>query len=107
MAVTLGKDASAAPPVGTNIISASYTEDCEIVDISNRSNIGGSAGAPGYKQNKAGFTTKTWEIECHDATALITGLEANAASGSWMVMSVTENISIDGAVTYSVSAKQA
>jgi hypothetical protein len=104
MAISLGKDGS-APPLGTNIISATYTEECETVDVSNRDNIGGSAGAPGYKANLAGFTTKTWEIECHDATGLIADLEANASSG-WKVMSVTENISIDGAVTFSVTAKE-
>jgi len=104
MAIILGKDQS-APPVGTNIISATYTEECETIDISNRDNISGSTGAPGYKMSTAGFTTKTWEIECHDATGLITDLQANASSG-WKVMSVTENIGVDGAVTFSVTAKE-
>ena len=104
MAIALGKDGG-DPPFGAGIISATYTEECETIDISNRDNIGGAAGAPGYKANDAGFTTKTWEIECHDATGLITALEA-AATG-WAVMSVTENISIDGAVTFSVTAKEA
>jgi hypothetical protein len=49
--------------------------------------------------------TKTWEIECHDATGLITSLEASATSG-FSVMSVTENIGVDGAVTYNVTAKE-
>jgi hypothetical protein len=104
MAITLGKDASSAPPFGTGIISATYTEECETVDISNRSNIGGSSGAPGYKAAKAGFTTKTWEIECHDATGLITSLAA--AGSGFSVMSVTENIGVDGAVTFNVTAKE-
>jgi hypothetical protein len=104
MAITLGKDASSAPPFGTGIISATYTEDCETVDISNRSNIGGSAGNPGTKVARAGFTTKTWEIECHDPTGLITSLQA--AGSGFSVMSVTENIGIDGAVTFNVTAKE-
>ena len=105
MAISLGKDAS-APPVGEGIISATFTEECETVDISNRSNVGGSAGAPGRKMSKAGFVTKTWEIECHDPDGLITSLNAAGTSGSYSVMSVSENISIDGAVTYSVSLKE-
>lgn len=105
MAITLGKDASThSAPFGTGIITATYTQECETVDISNRSNIGGSAGAPGRKVAKAGFVTKTWEIECHDPTALVSGLEA--AGSGWTVMGVTENIGIDGAVTYTVSAKE-
>jgi hypothetical protein len=105
MAISLGKDAS-APPFGEGIISATFTEECETIDISNRSNIGGSAGAPGRRVSKAGFITKTWEIECHDPDGLITSLTAAGTSGSYSVMSVSENISIDGAVTYSVSLKE-
>ena len=100
---TLGKDQSDAPPFGgSGIISASFNQECETVDISNRGNIGGSAGAPGRKAFKAGFTKKTWEIETHDASGLITALEA--AGTGFTVMSVAENISIDGAITYTVTA---
>lgn len=105
MAISLGKD-SAAPPFGEGVISATYTEECETVDISNRSNIGGSVGAPGRKVSRAGFVTKTWEIECHDPDGLIASLTAAGTSGSFSVMSVSENIGIDGAVTYSVSLKE-
>jgi hypothetical protein len=105
MAISLGKDAS-APPFGEGIISATFTEECETIDISNRSNIGGSSGAPGRKVSKAGFVTKTWEIECHDPDGLITSLNAAGTSGSFSIMSVTENVSIDGAVTYNVTAKE-
>jgi hypothetical protein len=103
MAISLGKD-GAAPPFGAGIISATYTEECETIDISNRSNVGGSTGTPGRKMSKAGFVTKTWEIECHDATSLITNLEA--AGSGFSVMSVSENISVDGAVTFNVTAKE-
>jgi hypothetical protein len=102
MAIGLGKDGS-APPLGGGIISATYTEECETIDISNRGNVGTGAGR---KIFAAGFTTKTWEIECHDATGLIASLEASSPTG-FTVMSVSENISIDGAVTYSVTLKEA
>lgn len=102
MAITLGKDHS-TPPFGAGIISATYTEEVETVDISNRDNVGGGVG---YKQSAAGFTTKTWEIECHDAAGVVASLEANPTSG-FTVMSVSENIGVDGAVTYSVTAKEA
>jgi hypothetical protein len=105
MAISLGKDAS-APPFGEGIISASFTEECEIVDISNRSNIGGSAGAPGRRVSRAGFVTKTWEIECHDPDGLITSLNAAGTAGQFSVMSVSESVSVEGAVTYSVTVKE-
>jgi hypothetical protein len=104
MAITLGKDVSTEPPFGAGVISATYTEEAETIDISNRSNVGDNVG-PGKKVAAVGFTTKTWEIECHDPTGLITALEANATTG-WSVMSVSENIGIDGAVTYNVTAKE-
>ena len=106
MAITLGKDFATNPPFGGGIITASYTEEKELVDCTNRDNCGGTSGGPGYRANKAGFSTKTWEIECHDKTGLITALESQAVSGSWTVMSVAENISVDGAITYTVTAKQ-
>lgn len=103
MAIALGKDGS-APPFGDDIISATYTEECEVVDVSNRDNVGGSADVAGYRAYMAGFATKTWEIECHSATGLIASLEANGSG--FQVMSVTENISIDGAVTFTVTCRE-
>ena len=104
MAITLGKDGS-APPKGTDIINATYTEECEVVDVTNRSNEGGASGVAGYRAYMAGFKTKMWEVECHDASGLITSLTANTP-GQFEVMSVSENISIDGAVTYTVSLRE-
>jgi hypothetical protein len=104
MAIELGKDGS-APPFGADVISATYTEESEVIDVTNRSNKGGTSGNPGYRAYKAGLTSKLWEIECHDASGLITALETNAASG-FTVMGVTENISIDGAVTFTVTARE-
>ena len=106
MAIALGKDGS-APPFGTDIISATYTEETEVVDVTNRTNKGGTTGNPGYRAYKAGLASKLWEIECHDATGLITALESNTATSSFIVMGVTENISIDGAVTFTVTAREA
>jgi hypothetical protein len=105
MAITLGKDATGAP-FGAGIISATFTQECETIDISNRTNIAGSSGGAGKKAFKAGFVTKTWEIECHDATGLITSLETAGTAGQFSVMSVSENIGIDGAVTFNVTAKE-
>lgn len=107
MAITLGKDAATAPPFGVGIISATYTEEQEQIDVTNRSNIGGSAGGPGYRAYAAGFVSKTWEIECHDATGVMTQLETNTGTNGWIVMGVTENISVDGAVTFTVTAREA
>jgi hypothetical protein len=106
MAISLGKDAASAPPFGEGIISASFTEECETIDVSNRSNVGGSSGAPGRRVSRAGFVTKTWEIECHDPDGLITSLTAAGTAGSFSIMSVSENIGVDGAVTYNVTAKE-
>ena len=106
MAITLGKDGS-APPFGTDIISATYTEECELIDVTNRTNKGGSTGNPGFRANAAGFKTKMWEIECHDATGLVAALGTNTATSNFIVMSVAENISIDGAVTFTVTAREA
>ena len=104
MAITLGKDGGgSSPPFGAGIISATYTEECETVDVSNRANVGTGAGRRVFL---AGFTTKTWEIECHDADAVITSLEAANPTG-WTVMSVTENIGVDGAVTFNITAREA
>jgi len=104
MAIELGKDGS-APPFGSDIISATFTEESEVIDVTNRTNKGGSSGNPGYRAYKAGLTSRLWEIECHNASGLISALEENAATG-YTVMGVTENISIDGAVTFTVTARE-
>lgn len=103
MAITLGKDASATIPFGEGIISATFTEECETIDVSNRANVGSGAGR---KTFLAGFKTKTWEIECHDADGVISSLETANPSG-YTVMSVSESIGLDGAVVYSLSVKEA
>lgn len=89
------------PPFGSNIISATYTEECDVIDISNRDNT-----LDGYKASKAGFVTKTWEIECHDASTAIADL-TNDATGGFTVMGITESASVDGAKTFTITAKEA
>jgi hypothetical protein len=105
MAITLGKDGS-APPFGTDVISATYTEEVEIIDVTNRTNKGGTSGNPGFRAYKSGLTSKLWEIECHNATGLLTALQSNTPTSNFLVMGITENISIDGAVTYTVTARE-
>lgn len=100
---SLGKDGD-APPLGADVISATYTEECEVVDVTNRGNEGGATDAAGYRAYKAGFQTKMWEIECHNPTDLISSLTGTGSG--FQVMSVTENISIDGAVTFTVTARE-
>ena len=80
-----------------------FTEECETIDVSNRGNVGSGAGR---KVFRAGFKTKTWEIECHDPDGVITSLEAANPTG-YTVMSVSENIGVDGAVTYNLTVKEA
>jgi hypothetical protein len=104
MAIELGWKAGTAPPFGTDVISATFTEEVETIDISNRSNVG--SGAVGQRAYKTGFKATTWEIECHDATGLVAALESNTATNGYIVTSVTENISIDGAVTFTVTARE-
>jgi hypothetical protein len=106
MAITLGKDA-VAPPFGVGIISATFTEEQEQIDVTNRSNMGGSTGGPGYRAYAAGFVSRTWEIECHDATGLVTQLETNTDTNGYIILSVGENIGVDGAVTFTVTAREA
>jgi hypothetical protein len=106
MAIKLGKDGS-APPFGTDVISATYTEECEVIDVTNRTNKGGTTDNPGYRAYMAGLTSKLWEIECHDVNGLMVALETNTPTSNFIVMGITENISIDGAVTFTVTAREA
>jgi hypothetical protein len=105
MAIALGK-AGVTPPFGTDIISATLTRECEAVDVTNRTNQGASGTSPGFRAFMAGFESQTWEIECHDATGLVTALNTNSATSDFIVTGITENVSIDGAVTYTVTARE-
>ena len=99
MAVTLGRNGTLSAPYGGNIISVTKTVESEAVDVSNRSNT-----SSGFKVSQAGFKSVTWEIECHDPSTAISQLTVSNAGGV-AVTNVTENIGIDGAVTYTITAK--
>ena len=100
MAVTLGRNGSLSAPYGSNIINITKTVETEAVDVSNRSNTAG-----GYKVSQAGFKSVTWEIECHDPGVAMTDLMDANTDGGVTVTNVTENINVDGAVTYTITAK--
>ena len=100
MAVTLGRSGTLSPPYGNNIINVTKTVEMETIDVSNRGNT-----SSGYKVFQPGFKMTTWEIECHDPTGVVTALTSSTTGSSATVMSVTENIGVDGAVTFTVTAK--
>lgn len=91
----------AALPSGVNatgIISVSINNECEAVDITHR----GVTGS--FRQATGGFTATTYDIECLDASAVMTALEAGP-TGGYQVMSVTESQPLDGPVTYTVTVR--
>lgn len=100
MAISLGY--AAGGPTGANgatgIISVSYSEEVEAIDITHRGVTGG------YRQATGGFVTKTLEIECLDATAVMANL--GSTDSGYAVVSVTENQPLDGPVTYNVTVKE-
>lgn len=107
MAISLGYAATGATGQSamgvTGIISVSYTEEVEAIDITHRgSSVSGVADA--FRVATGGFVTKTVEIECLDATTVMTKL-AEAGSG-YAVTSVTENQPLDGPVTFTVTARE-
>ncbi len=99
MAITLGRDGALSPSFGTDIISVSKTSESEQIDVSNRTNSTGN-----YRVFLSGFTNETWEVECHDATGLITEIGNDTSSG-YTVTNVTENINLDGPVTFTVTIR--
>lgn len=105
MAITLGKAGSGVPTVaGDNIVSASLTTEADVIDVTSRSTS--SDGNPAYREYKVGLTSETWEIECYDPTGVLTSLQAQLVSGAYGVMSVSENVNLDGPVTYTLSLRK-
>jgi hypothetical protein len=105
MAISLGY--AAGSPTGANgatgVISVSWSNEVEAVDITHRGHgVSGVAGA--FRVATGGFVTRTVEIECLDASAVMTAL-AQAGSG-YAVTSVTENQPLDGPVTFTVTARE-
>jgi hypothetical protein len=104
MAITLGRDGGA--PTGhngaTGIISVTWTRESTAIDVSHRGLV--AATGISYKAATGGFVTRTAEIECLDATAVMTSL-ASAGTG-YTVTNVSETRPLDGPVTFTVTAKK-
>jgi len=104
MAISLGY--AAGSPTGANgatgVISVNFTTEVEAVDITHRGSATSVADA--FRVATGGFVTRTVEIECLDATSVMTSL-AQAGSG-YAVTSVTENQPLDGPVTFTVTARE-
>lgn len=104
MAITLGRNG--AVPTGSNgatgILSVTWTREAESVDITHRGLV--NASGISYKAVTGGFASRTAEIECLDASAVISSL-ASAGTG-FIVTTVTENQPLDGPVTFTLTAKQ-
>jgi hypothetical protein len=104
MAVALGRDGGA--PTGgngaTGIINVTWNQEVTAIDVSHRGLVNPSGIS--YKAATGGFITRTAEIECLDATAVMTSL-ASAGSG-YTVLNVSENRPLDGPVTFTLTAKK-
>ena len=104
MAVTLGRDGGA--PTGgngaTGVINVTWNQEVTAVDVTHRGLV--NASGISYKAATGGFVTRTAEIECLDATAVMTSL-ASAGSG-YTVLNVSENRPLDGPVTFTLTAKK-
>ena len=104
MAVSLGRDGGA--PTGNNgatgVLNVTWNQEVTAVDVSHRGLV--NASGISYKAATGGFVTRTAEIECLDATAVMTSL-ASAGSG-YTVLTVSENRPLDGPVTFTLTAKK-
>jgi hypothetical protein len=104
MPVTLGRDGG--NPTGSNgatgITSVTWTREVTAIDVSHRGLVNPSGIS--YKAATGGFITRTAEIECLDATAVMSSL-ASAGTG-YIVTNVSENRPLDGPVTFTLTAKK-
>jgi hypothetical protein len=104
MPVTLGRDGG--NPTGSNgatgITSVTWTREVTPIDVSHRGLVNPSGIS--YKAATGGFITRTAEIECLDATAVMSSL-ASAGTG-YIVTNVSENRPLDGPVTFTLTAKK-
>lgn len=104
MAVTLGRDGGA--PTGgngaTGIVNVTWNQEVTAIDVTHRGLV--NASGISYKAATGGFVTRTAEIECLDATAVMTSL-AGAGTG-YVVTNVSENRPLDGPVTFTLTAKK-
>ena len=104
MAVTLGRDGGS--PTGgngaTGIVNVTWNQEVTAVDVTHRGLV--NASGISYKAATGGFVTRTAEIECLDATAVMSSL-AGAGTG-YIVTNVSENRPLDGPVTFTLTAKK-
>ena len=104
MAVTLGRDGGS--PTGgngaTGIVNVTWNQEVTAVDVTHRGLV--NASGISYKAATGGFVTRTAEIECLDATAVMASL-AGAGTG-YIVTNVSENRPLDGPVTFTLTAKK-
>ena len=104
MAITLGKAGTGAPSFGDNIISATKNDETDVIDITSRTTDG--TANPSYREFDTGLESSTWEIECYDPSGLMSDLTTQLSDGSYGVVSVSENITLDGPNTYTVTLRQ-
>ncbi len=104
MAVALGRDGGA--PTGgngaTGVIAVTWNQESTAIDVTHRGLV--NASGISFKAATGGFITRTAEIECLDATAVISSL-AGAGTG-YIVTNVSENRPLDGPVTFTLTAKK-
>ena len=104
MAVTLGRDGGS--PTGgngaTGIVNVTWNQEVTAIDVTHRGLV--NASGISYKAATGGFVTRTAEIECLDATAVMSSL-AGAGTG-YIVTNVSENRPLDGPVTFTLTAKK-
>ena len=104
MAVSLGRDGGA--PTGgngaTGVLHVTWNQEATAIDVSHRGLVNPSGVS--YKAATGGFITRTAEIECLDATAVMSSL-AGAGTG-YIVTNVSENRPLDGPVTFTLTAKK-
>ena len=104
MAVTLGRDGGA--PTGgngaTGIVNVTWNQEVTAIDVTHRGLV--NASGISYKAATGGFVTRTAEIECLDATAVMSSL-AGAGTG-YIATNVSENRPLDGPVTFTITAKK-
>ena len=104
MAVSLGRDGGA--PTGgngaTGVLNVTWNQEATAIDVSHRGLVNPSGVS--YKAATGGFITRTAEIECLDATAVMSSL-AGAGTG-YIVTNVSENRPLDGPVTFTLTAKK-
>lgn len=99
---TLGKDAVITGITNTKVRNVSVTTDGPQIDATKRGDT--------ERKYKSGFKDQTVEVECAEDPTVNVGdevtLSAGHASGTFIVMSVSQSEPLDDIVTYNVSLKR-